>query len=158
MTRRWLQSADVEIDDRSGALLVKIGDVDLSVDMVQTDVQGIVDGIAGTPNGKTLKELAAILATPTSLTGGTKTVTAAGTPEALVAASTPCKSVWIAPLCNADGVGTNTKAVFLGDSSNQNMPLLPNSVSGVVLSIDDAQKVYVKVGINGEGVVYRIFA
>jgi hypothetical protein len=61
-------------------------------------------------------------------------------------------------LCNADGVGTNTKPVFLGDSTSQNMPLLPSSVSGVVLSIDDASKVFVKVGVNGQGVAYRVFA
>ncbi len=61
-------------------------------------------------------------------------------------------------MCNADGVGTNTKPVFLGNSVNQNMPLLPSSISGVVLSIDDASKVFVKVGVNGEGVAYRIFA
>jgi len=66
--------------------------------------------------------------------------------------------VWIGPLCDADGVGTNTKPVFLGDSANQNMPLLSNSVSGMVLTIDDAAKVYVKVGVDGEGVAYRIFA
>jgi hypothetical protein len=125
MTRRWLQSADVEIDPVTGAILVQ-GD-----------------------SGAT---------TPTSLVGGTKTVAAAATPAALVAMSTPCRCVWVGPLCNADGVGTNTKPVFLGDSASQNMPLLPNSVSGVVLSIDDASKVFVKVGVNGEGVAYRIFA
>jgi hypothetical protein len=117
----------------------------------------MVDGIAGTPGGKTLKDLAAVLATPTSLAGGVKAVAAAATPESLVAASTPCRCVWIGPLCNADGVGTNTKPVLLGDVTSQNMPLLPNSVSGVVLSIDDASKVFVKVGVNGEGVAYRVF-
>ena len=127
MTRRWLQSADVEIDQDTGAILVR--------------------GDASTTT-----------APPSSLAGGTKTVVAAGIPEPLVATSTPCRSVWIGPLCDADGVGTNTKSVFLGDSANQNMPLLPNSVSGVVLSIDDAAKVYVKVGADGEGVVYRVFA
>ena len=127
MTRRWLQSADIEIDPTTGALLVR--------------------GDSGTTT-----------APPSSLVGGTKTVAAAGTPEPLAGTSTPCRCVWIGPLCNADGVGTNTKPVFLGDSNNQNMPLLPSSVSGVVLSIDDANKVYVKVGANGEGVAYRIFA
>ena len=125
MTRHWLQSADIEIDPITGAILV------------EDDSRA---------------------ATPTSLVGGTKTVAADATPAALVAVSTPCRCVWIGPLCNADGVGTNTKAVFLGDAASQNMPLLPNSVSGVVLSIDDASKVFVKVGVNGDGVAYRIFA
>ena len=127
MTRRWMQSADVEIDEATGALLVR--------------------GDASTTT-----------APPSSLVGGTKTVTAAATPEALVATSTPCRCVWIGPLCNTDGVGTNTKPVFLGDAASQNMPLLPSSISGVVLVIDDASKVYVKVGTDGEGVAYRIFA
>ena len=127
MTKRWLNSADVEIDEATGALLVR--------------------GDASTTT-----------APPSSLVGGTKTVTAAATPEALVAASTPCRCVWIGPPCNTEGVGTNTKPVFLGDAASQNMPLLPSSVSGVVLSIDDANKVYVKVGVDGEGVAYRVFA
>ena len=127
MTRRFLQSADVEIDPTTGAILVR-GDSSTST------------------------------APPSSLAGGTKTVAAAATPEPLVAVSTPCRCVWIGSLCDADGVGTNTKPVFLGNNANQNMPLLPSSVSGVVLSIDDASKLYVKVGVDGEGVAYRIFA
>lgn len=127
MTRRWLGSADVEIDEVTGALAVQ-GDV------------------------------SATTAPPSSLVGGTKTVTSAATAQALVATSTPCRCVWIGPLCNTDGVGTNTKPVFLGNSVNQNMPLLPSSISGVVISIDDASKIFVKVGVNSEGVAYRIFA
>jgi hypothetical protein len=127
MTRRWMGSVDVEVNEATGALLVQ--------------------GDASTTT-----------APPSSMVGGTKTVALASTPQALVATSTPCRCVWIGPLCNADGVGTNTKPVFLGNSANQNMPLPPNSVSGVVLSIDDASKVYVKVGANGEGVAYRVFA
>jgi len=127
MTRRWMQSADVEIDEATGALLVR-----------------------GDSNTTT--------APPGSMAGGTKTVASAGTPEPLVGTPTPCRCVWIGPACDGDGLGTNTKPVFLGDSNNQNMPLLPSSVSGVVLSIDDAGKVFVKVGADGEGVAYRIFA
>jgi hypothetical protein len=124
MTRRWLNSADVEINQATGAILV--------------------ESDSNEP--------------PTSMVGGTKTVTPAITAQALVATSTPCRCVWIGPLCNTDGVGTNTKPVFLGNSVNQNMPLLPSSITGVVISIDDASKIYVKVGIAGEGVAYRIFA
>jgi len=61
MTRRWLHSADVEIDDQSRALLVKIVDVEVKVDVAETDVASIVTGIAGsTP--KTLSDLDARLA------------------------------------------------------------------------------------------------
>jgi hypothetical protein len=127
MTRRWLQSADVEVDEATGAILVH-GDFD------QSD------------------------APPRSMAGGTKNVAAVNVAEPLITVATPCRCVWIGPPCSADGIGTNTKPVFLGDSGNQNMPLLPSSISGVVLSIDDASKVYVKVGTAGEGVVFRIFA
>ena len=128
MTRRWLGSADVEIDPASVALLVK----------------GDLGGGSVTP--------------PTSLVGGTKTVASAAVAEPLVAVPTPCRCVWVAPVCDADGAGTNTKPVFLGDAANQNMPLAPTSISGVVLAIDDASKVFVKAGADGEGVVYRVFA
>ena len=62
MTRRFLQSADVEIDDQSGALLVKIGDAELKVDMAEVDVAAIVAGIAGATEAKTLSDVVAALA------------------------------------------------------------------------------------------------
>ena len=92
-----------------------------------------------------------------SFVGGTKTVTAAATPEALVGESTPCKFVWIGAPCDANGASLNTKPAFVGDSSTQNIPLLVANFEGVIIAIDDAQKVYVKVGVNGEAVAYRIF-
>jgi hypothetical protein len=61
MTRRWLHSADVEIDDESGALLVKIGGADLKIDVGDIDLGAIVPGITGTPDGKTLKDVVARL-------------------------------------------------------------------------------------------------
>jgi len=137
MTRRWLQSADVEIDDASGALLVKIGD---------------------SGSDSSLTELASRLAPATSMAGGTKIVASAGIAEALVDGPTPCRSVWIGPLCIPEGMGINSMPVFLGDSNNQNMPLLPSSISGMVIDIDDASKIFVSVGFDGEGVAYRIFA
>jgi hypothetical protein len=126
MTRRWMHSADVEINDATGALLVQ--------------------PVAGSATAAS------------SFAGGTKMVAAAATPEPLVAASTPCKAVWIGPPCEGNGAPTNTKPVFLGDADSQNLPLLPSALAGVTLAIDDAQKLYVKVGANGEGVAYRIFA
>jgi len=38
------------------------------------------------------------------------------------------------------------------------MPLTPSNFEGYFLPIDDASKVYVKVGADGEKVNYRIFA
>jgi hypothetical protein len=60
MTRRWLGSADVEIDDASGALLVKVGDMELNVDVADVDVSAIVAGIAG--SGAAAKTLANVVA------------------------------------------------------------------------------------------------
>jgi hypothetical protein len=63
MTRRWLGSADVEIDDTSGALLVKLGDVDLQVDIGDLDISSIIAGIAGSgAAAKTLADVVAALA------------------------------------------------------------------------------------------------
>ena len=63
MTRRWLNSADVEIDETTGALLVKIGDAELKVDMAEVDVAALVAGIAGTGAGaKTLADVVTALA------------------------------------------------------------------------------------------------
>lgn len=90
--------------------------------------------------------------------GGTKTVTAAATPEALVSSSTPCRSVWIGAPVDADGNAENTKPAFVGDSAGQNIPLLTTNFEGAEIEIDDAAKVYVKVGVNGEKVVHRIFS
>jgi hypothetical protein len=38
------------------------------------------------------------------------------------------------------------------------MRLVPSNCEGYFLPVDDASKVYVKVGVNGEKVNYRIFA
>ena len=92
-----------------------------------------------------------------SLGGGTKTVAAAATPEALVSQSTPCRWVWLGARVDGDGNAQNPKPCFIGDSAGQNIPLVANDFAGVTIQIDDAAKLYVKVGVNGEGVAYRIF-
>ena len=127
MTRRWLQSADVEIDEATGALLVQ-GDV-----------------------GSTAKS-------PTSLAGGTKTVASGGVPEPLVDSSTPCQFVWVGARVDDYGVSQNAGACFVGDSSDQNIPVMMANYEGIVIYIDDAAKLYVRATNDGDGVVYRIFA
>lgn len=63
MTRRWLGSADVEVDETTGALLVKVGNIDLTVDVADVDVAAIVAGIAGSGAGaKTLANVVTALA------------------------------------------------------------------------------------------------
>jgi len=98
------------------------------------------------------------MAPATTFAGGTKTVALTTTPEALVADSTPCKRVWIGPRVNADGVPQNTKPVFIGDTASQNVPITVANLEGMVFSIDNAAKLFVKVGVDGEGVEYRIIA
>ena len=107
-------------------------------------------------NGSPLVEKA--LKTPTSLAGGTKNVASAATPEPLVAEAAPCRFVWLGAPVDGDGVAVNTKCVFVGDADNQNIPLMPSNFEGVVVQIDDASKLYLKAGVNGEGLAYRIFA
>ena len=94
----------------------------------------------------------------TSFAGGTKTVPSAGTPQPLVATPTPCRFVWVGARVDNYGNPQNTRPCFVGDSANQNIPILPSNYEGVVIRIDDASKLYVKVGINNQGVVYRVFA
>jgi len=93
-----------------------------------------------------------------SLVGGTKTVASTSTPEPLVATSTPCRFVWIGARVDSDGNPQNTRPCFVGDSANQNIPVLPSNFEGIVIRIDDASKVFIKVGVNNQGVVYRVFA
>lgn len=130
MVRRWIGSADVEVNE-AGSLSVSIagGEV-LSVRVVP----------------------------PSTLAGGTKTCANAATAEKLVATATPCRAVWVGPRITSAGAAQNTKPVFLGDAAGQNIPVMPTSYEGLTLLVDDASKVYVKVGTNGEGVAYRVFA
>ncbi len=58
----WLQSADVMIDEESGALLVKIGDVEVKIDIGEADLIGLAEKITGAaPANKTLADLFAKL-------------------------------------------------------------------------------------------------
>ncbi len=104
------------------------------------------------------KNLATLAGSASTIAGGTKTVAATGTPGKLVASSTPCRFVWIGARVDANGAAQNTKPCFIGNITDQNIPVMPANYEGVVIAIDDATKLYVKVGVNGEGVVYRIFA
>jgi len=105
-------------------------------------------------NGAPLFDLAGCA----TIAGGTKTVPSTSTPQPLVATATPCRFVWIGARVNSDGDPQTTKPCFIGDATGQNIPVMPSNYEGVVIRIDDASKMYVKVGINGQGVVYRIFA
>ena len=102
--------------------------------------------------------VAADLQPATEITTGTKTVASAATPEPLVATATPCRFVWIGARIDSLGNALNTRPVFIGGAGSQVIPVMPNDVEGMVIHIDDASKLRVKVGINGQGVSYAIFA
>lgn len=93
-----------------------------------------------------------------SLAGGTKLIADPASPEPLVAQPTPCRMVWVGARVDADGQAVNTKPVFLGDAAEQNIPLLPSNFEGWTIAVDDASKLYVRAGVAGEGIAYRIFA
>ncbi len=120
MTRRWLNSVDVEVGENGAPLF---------------DMAGCV-----------------------SFVGGTKTVASSSTPEKLVPDPTPCSFVWVGARVDGSGNPQNTAPCFIGDAAGQNIPILQSNYEGVVIRVDDASKVHVKVGVNGQGVAYRIFA
>ena len=98
------------------------------------------------------------LAGCTTLAGGTKLVPSSATPQPLVAVSTPCRFVWVGARMDAYGNPLNYYPCFVGDSANQNIPVMPSNYEGLVIRISDASKLYVKVTSSNSGVVYRIFA
>jgi len=87
---------------------------------------------------------------PSTLTGGDKAVTTAGTAEAL-AASLSINSVYVRAKVD------NTGNVYIGDSSvdkttNKQIILAPGDET--IITIDNIATVYVDVDTNGEGVDY----
>ena len=133
--------------------------VTVSIATLDVDTSAIVAGIAGVGSGaKTLADVYGAVAPPASFSGGTKTVASTATPEPLVAVPTPCTAVWLGARCNGSGVASNTKPVFLGDAASQSMPVLPANLAGVTVPIRDASLLYLAVGVNGEGLNFRILA
>ena len=85
---------------------------------------------------------------PTTVGNGQKTVTAAGTAEAL-AASTSIHSVTIKALAG------NTNNVYVGDSSvDSTNGFVLDSGESISLDIDNLADVYIDTDTNGEGVSF----
>lgn len=92
----------------------------------------------------------------TSIDTGNKVVALAGTAEALVAVSTPCKSVTITALSsNTDAVVVGGANVVAAIATRQGTPL--ESGDSVDIDIDDLEKIYVDVEVNGEGVSFTYY-
>ena len=85
---------------------------------------------------------------PTTLSNGQKTVTTSGTAEALVGSSTLTESAVTVKALNG-----NTGIVYVGDSSvDSNNGYELSAGERISFEIDDLQKVYLDVSVNGEGV------
>jgi hypothetical protein len=80
-----------------------------------------------------------------ALLAGQKTVASTATPEAL-AASTVSISVLV------QAKSANTKSVFIGTNTNQFLELLAGQ--SVAFDVANLNQVFIKVGVNGEGVNY----
>ena len=97
----------------------------------------------------------AVLSAATAFAGNTKTVSPAAAAP-LVAASTPCRAVWIGARMANDGSAVNTNPVFIGDVTNQTMGLAKDDFKGFLIPLADAHNIYVRPITAGEGVAYRI--
>jgi len=86
-----------------------------------------------------------------SFIGGAKTVPSAGTPQALVASSTPCRFVWIGARVDTYGNPMNTRPCFVGDAASQNIVLMQTAGGYGVLTSDSGEVTYMKVGGAGVG-------
>lgn len=137
---------------------VNLGDITFKADVVETDVEAITGTGAA---AKTLADVVSVLQAlipPDGMVCGTKPITDADEAEPLVDEPTPCKAVWIgAPVTIATGAAANTQGVLVGNGTTQNFPIMPSNFEGKTFPIDDASKLWVKAGVDGEGVNYIIY-
>ena len=89
----------------------------------------------------------------TGIQGGTKTVATAGTAERITATNTLIRRVWIQAL------PTNTKAIAIGasnvdvtDASRKGLGLFASQ--GQWFNVDNLNRIWIDVGVNGEGINY----
>jgi len=91
------------------------------------------------------------MATAGVLYGGTKTVTSAGTAEAL---ATHKETTWV----KIQALASNTGYIWVGNSDVKNDAsgggVFLTAGEAVSIEIDDLAKVYIDSNVNGEGVVY----
>jgi hypothetical protein len=158
MSRRWLQSADVEINDDTGAIWVQPSNLpqNPSSGAILVDVSGL-QFVQGNNALLIQGEVVNIPKPPTALSGGVKTTSNNNT-EPLVDNSMPCQFVWIGARVDDLGVAQNSALCFVGNTSSPTIPILPNDFKGIMIPIDDASKISVRTVSMGEGVAFQIFA
>ncbi len=81
-----------------------------------------------------------------AILAGQKTVTTGGLPAEALAASTAATSVLV------QSKRSNTRPVFLGNSTDQHVELAPGA--SVAIEVANLNEVYVRVEVSGEGVNY----
>ena len=86
---------------------------------------------------------------PNTLTRGTKTIATAGS-EAAIAASTPCRGVYIRAL------DANTGYVYWGDSAVSSTVYVERLAAGegTWIGVSNLALIYIDVSVNGEGVTF----
>lgn len=98
-----------------------------------------------------------------SFAGGVLTISDKDVPQQITSSSTKCQWVWVGAPVDANGVATNGKPIFIGESSNQSkvgtgpLPILPSNFEGFIIQIDDVSKLWISAGANGEKLHYRYF-
>jgi len=158
MAKQWINAANVLLDDEGRLAIV------LPAELIE-DGKLKVQAEASPPEGAATEAkqdaiIAAVagLGPASAIVCGTLAVADAGTPEPLVEEPTPCKRVWIGAPCDALGAAENTRPAFIGGEAAQTIPLVPSNYEGFVIDIDDAAKLFVKVGVDGQSVRYAILA
>ena len=107
------------------------------------------DGIPTRVGGVVLHNIGGIVS-------GRKTVTAAGTAEPLVAASTPCEKVDIqAELDNTGEIVVGGSGVIAAAGTRKGIAL--RAGDSYTLEIDDVTDIYIDATVNGEGVTFNYF-
>ena len=172
MTRKWLESQDVEVDAATGALLVNVAPAGGLL------ASGLcTPAAAGTP-----VQLVSTWATATVYAVGNVRLDTDSTTWVCLAAHTSgngtfavdriahptswqqivsCKFVWVGAPVSALGVALNQQPVFIGATSaanEQNIPIMPANFEGMPIPICDASKIWVQSSHTGDTVTFRIFA
>ncbi len=109
MAKKWIQSADVIIDDATGALLVELNGP-ISADVINADFYAVTGGNGGDPGtgGKTLSDIDADLLTtgikvatlPSVTVGSLPNVTIGSMPSVVIASGSLTASLDLADAAN----------------------------------------------------------
>jgi hypothetical protein len=143
---------DYVITDSTGAFYISASTPKSSGADVSSTVA--VNGISGTVSLPTGAATAANQDVATSFTNGRKTVTSAGTAEA-IRATLACKWVAVTALpTNTQQVNIGGSGVLAASGTQTGVPLLPGD--SVTLPVTDAATVFVDSRVNAEGVSFVV--